>query len=54
MTDSRTLDEIDNAREKEDTKRLEAIFFVSGRFLSMPELVSLSDLNPVIIRDLVK
>ena len=54
MTDSRTLDEIDNAREKEDMKRLEAIFFVSGRFLSMPELVSLSDLNPVIIRDLVK
>ena len=46
---SRTADEIDEAREKEDLKKLEAIFFVSGRFLSMQDLISLSDLNPIII-----
>ncbi len=54
MADSRTLDEIDSAREKEDMKKLEAVFFISGRFLSMEELVSLSDINPVIIRDLIE
>jgi segregation and condensation protein B len=51
---SRTADEIDEAREKEDLKKLEAIFFVSGRFLSMQDLISLSDLNPIIINDLVE
>jgi len=51
---SKTLDEIDEAREKEDLRKLEAVFFVSGRFLNMQELISLSDLNPVIIRELIE
>lgn len=54
MVTSRTIDEVDTAREKEDMRKLEAIFFVSGRFLSMPELVSLSELNPVIIKNLIE
>src|SRR3989304_3692862 len=54
VTHSRTLDEVDNAREKEDMRKLEAVFFVSGRFLNMQELVSLSDLNPLIIRNLIE
>src|SRR5271157_6384638 len=51
---SKTADEIDEAKEKEYLKRIEAIFFVSGRFLSMQELISLSDLNPIIIRELIE
>jgi len=51
---SKTASEIDEAREKEDLKKLEAIFFISGRFLSMQELISLSDLNPIIIRELIE
>jgi len=54
MVSSRTTDEVDNAREKEDIKKLEAVFFVSGRFLNMQELVSLSDLNPMIILNLIE
>ena len=54
MVTSRTADEVDGAREKEDMRRLEAVFFVSGRFLNMQELVSLSDLNPVIIRTFIE
>jgi segregation and condensation protein B len=54
VINSKTTDEIDEAREKEDLKKLEAIFFVSGRFLSMPELISLSDLNPIILNDLIE
>jgi segregation and condensation protein B len=41
-------------KEKEDLKKLEAVLFVSGRFLDMKELVSLSDLNPIIIRELIE
>lgn len=56
MTDisSKTLEEIDEAKEKEDLKTLEAVFFVSGRYLNMQELVALSDLNPIIIRELIE
>jgi segregation and condensation protein B len=50
---SATADEIDEAKEKEDLKRLEAVFFISGRWLNMQELISLSDLNPIIIRELI-
>jgi len=51
---SKTLDEVDDAKQKEELKRLEAIFFVSGRFLAIQDLVSLSDLNPVILYDLLE
>ncbi|MEK6918008.1 MAG: SMC-Scp complex subunit ScpB [Nanoarchaeota archaeon] len=48
------LAKLDQDQEKEDLKKLEAIFFVSGRFLTMVDLISLSDLNPIIIRDLIE
>jgi segregation and condensation protein B len=51
---SDTLDAIDEGKQKEDMKLLEAIFFVSGRFLTIPELVSLSDLNPAIMPGLLE
>ena len=47
----KTAEDLDNATEDENLRKLEAIFFVSGRFLTMPELISLSDLNPVILKD---
>ncbi len=54
MQTSKTIEEIDEAREKEDLKRLEAVFFVSARFLNMQELISLTDLNPIIIQELIE
>ena len=40
-------------KTKDNLKKLEAIFFVSGKFLTIPELISLTDLNPIILRDLI-
>ena len=51
---SKTLNEIDEAKEKENLKLLEAVFFVSGRFLAMQDLISLTDLNPIILRELIE
>jgi len=51
---SKTLKEVDEAQEKENLKKLEAVFFVSGRFLNMQELISLTDLNPIILQDLIE
>ena len=51
---SKTIDEIDNAKEREELKKLEAVFFVSGRFLNMQELISFTDLNPLIIKEFIE
>ena len=52
-TTSETIEEIDSAKQRENLKKLEAIFFVSGKFLTMSELISFTDLNPIILRDLI-
>ena len=49
-----TIKEIDEGSEKENLKKIEAIFFVSGRFLNMQDLISLSDFNPIIIQELIE
>lgn len=54
MVSEKTIKEIDEAKEIENLKVLEAVLFVSGRFLNMQDLISLSDLNPIIIRDLIE
>jgi len=54
MVSSKTIDEIDNAKERENLKILEAVFFISGRFLNMPELISLTDLNPMVLKELIE
>ena len=41
-------------KEKKDLNTLEAVFFISGRFLSMQDLISLSDLKSVHIESLIK
>jgi len=54
MPTSKTIKEIDETREREELKILEAVLFISGRYLSMQELISLSDLNPIILGDLIE
>jgi len=51
---SKTIQEIDESKEKEDMKKIEAALFISGRFLTIQELISYTDLNPIIIRELVE
>jgi segregation and condensation protein B len=51
---SQTAIEIEEAAEKENLKKIEAILFISGKFLSMQEIVSLSDLTPLIIKETIE
>lgn len=48
---SKTAIEIEEATQKENLRRIEAILFISGKFLNMQEIISLSDLNPMAIRE---
>jgi segregation and condensation protein B len=52
-TTSKTIEEIEEATEKENIRKIESILFVSGKFLSMQELISLSDLNPIVIKEIL-
>lgn len=49
----RGSEEIDNARELEDLKKLEAAMFLSARFMSLQELIALTEINPIILRGLM-
>ena len=43
----------DQERERELLRRVEASLFIAGRFLSLKELVSLTDINPILLRKLL-
>ena len=50
---SKTIRDLDESAELEHMRRLESILFVSGRFLTMQDLITFSDLNPLIIKELI-
>ncbi len=49
-----TLNEMDKEKELELVKKVEAALFISGRFLTLKELVSLTDINPIILRKILE
>ncbi len=50
---SESIDELDAERELENLKKVEAALFIAGRFLSIKELVSLTDINPILLRKIL-
>lgn len=48
-----SLDELDEASEIESRRKVEAALFVSGRYLSISELVGLTDVNPLLIKKIL-
>lgn len=44
----------EEARETDNLKKLEAALFISGKWLGMQELVMLTDLNPILLRQLLE
>lgn len=49
-----SVEEIDDALEYESKKKIEAALFVSGRFLSVQELVALTEVNPILLRKILE
>lgn len=50
---SRSVDEIDSEKETENIRKIEAALFIAGKFLSVPELVALTDINPIILKKIL-
>ena len=55
MTDisSESVEELDESKEAESAKRVEAALFIAGRFLSIQDLVSLTDVNPILLKKIL-
>lgn len=51
---SETIKELDENKEIENLKKIEAAFFLSARFLSLKELVLLTDINPLMLKELIE
>ena len=49
-----SVEEIDDALEIENTKKVEAALFISGRYLSLQELVALTDVNPILLKKILE
>ena len=45
-----TIEEIDKSIETENLKKVEAALFLAGRFMSVQELVALTDVNPILLK----
>lgn len=53
---SETAQEIENVfdeKEKEAEEKVEAALFISARWLSMQELIMLTDINPIMIKEIL-
>lgn len=48
------ISELDDLAEAESTKKVEAALFIAGRFMSLQELVSLTDVNPILLKKILE
>jgi segregation and condensation protein B len=50
---SQSQEELDTQIETKNLKKIEAALFISARYLSVKELVELTDINPIILKELL-
>lgn len=46
----KSVEELDTELESESTRKIEAALFISGKFLSIQELIALTEVNPVLLK----
>jgi segregation and condensation protein B len=48
-----SVENIDESIEVENTRKVEAALFISGKFMSLQELVALTNVNPILLRKIL-
>jgi segregation and condensation protein B len=51
---SKSQEELDISEEKKNLKKVEAALFISARYLTIQELVELTDINPLLLKELLE
>lgn len=54
IVSSQSLEEIDSDVEAENVRKIEAALFIAGRFLTIGELVGLTNVNPILLKKLLR
>jgi len=49
-----SAEEIDDEVEAENLRKIEAALFIAGRFLNIKELITLTDVNPILLKKLLE
>ena len=49
----KSVEELDTEIETENARKIEAALFVSGRYMSIQEIIGLTDINPIIIKKII-
>ena len=52
VTSSVTIEDLED--QTENVKKIEAALFIAGKFLTMQDLIKLTDLNPLLIKELMQ
>ncbi|MFH1500873.1 MAG: SMC-Scp complex subunit ScpB [archaeon] len=50
---TKAAEDLDKKADIDNMKKLEAALFISGRWLSLQELITLTDLNPILLKELI-
>lgn len=49
-----SIEEIDRGIEEENMRKVEAALFISGKFMSVQELVAFTDVNPIVLKKVLE
>lgn len=49
----RNVEELDTEIEQENARKIEAALFLSGRFMTIQELITLTDVNPILLKKII-
>jgi segregation and condensation protein B len=49
----KNIEELDSEIETENTRKIEAALFLSGRFMTLQELIALTDVNPIFLKKML-
>jgi segregation and condensation protein B len=49
----KSVEELDSEIESENVRKVEAALFISGRFMTIQELISVTDVNPILLRKIL-
>ncbi len=52
-TTQKSIEELDSEIELENSRKIEAALFISGRFMSLQEIVALTEINPIILKKIL-
>lgn len=49
----RNIEELDSEIETENMRKIEAALFLSGRFMTLQELIAITDVNPILLKKML-